>query len=67
MNMPFELRLTIYAETGQNLKIDTITFERDLWREREREGGREKKRRNCENVDFMVFSKNRLTPSLKYM
>ena len=67
MNMSFELHLTIYAETGQNLKIDTITFERDLWRERGREGGREKKCRNCENVDFMVFSKNRLTPSLKYM
>ena len=35
--------------------------------EREREGGREKKCRKCENVDFIVFSKNGLTSSLKHM
>ena len=67
MNMSFELPFTMYLETGQNLKNWYDYIWKGLEKEGKTEKEGEKKCRNCENVDFMVFSENRFTSSLKHV
>ena len=46
--------------------METIRFERLVRGGKTEEEG-ENKCQNCENVDFMVFSENTFTSSLKHM